>query len=58
MITVGTLLILYGLLLLVSFVYIGGAIVIGCALCYFANILVDFLVEKMRNLRHGHKNSV
>jgi hypothetical protein len=54
MITVGTLLILYGLLLLVSFVYIGGAIVIGCALCYFANILV----EKMRNLRHGNKNSV
>jgi hypothetical protein len=54
MITVGTLLIFYGLLLLVSFVYIGGAIVIGCVICYFANLLI----EKMRNLRHGHKNSV
>jgi len=58
MVTLGTLLTFYGLIILVSFVYIGGAIVIGCAICFFANFLVDFLVEKMRNLRHGHKNSV
>lgn len=54
MISLGDLFILYGLILLVTVGYIVGAIVVAYLLCYFVNLLI----EKMRNLRHGHKNSV
>lgn len=54
MISLGDLFILYGLILLVTVGYIVGAIVLAYLVCY----IVYFLLEKMRNLRHGNKNSV
>lgn len=54
MISLADLFILYGLILLVTVGYIVGAIVFAYLICYIG----CFLIEKMRNLRYGNKNSV